>query len=105
MGDLRELEAAGRQDQPVLGRGGRLRDRRSRLRPASRARPDAALEHPRLDSGRPRHRLVSQAGVRVLMLQLFGHPFSSYTWKVLIPLYADGTEFEFRQVPEDQETY
>ena len=40
-----------------------------------------------------------------MTLQLFGHPFSSYTWKVLIPLYADGTEFEFRQVPENQENY
>ncbi|WP_196233002.1 glutathione S-transferase family protein [Sphingomonas segetis] len=39
------------------------------------------------------------------MLTLFGHPFSSYTWKVLIPLYADGTEFEFRQVPENQDNY
>jgi glutathione S-transferase len=39
------------------------------------------------------------------MLELFGHPFSSYTWKVLIPLYADGTEFEFRQVPENEENY
>jgi len=38
-------------------------------------------------------------------LELFGHPFSSYTWKVLIPLYADGTEFEFRQVPENEENY
>ena len=40
-----------------------------------------------------------------MTLQLFGHPFSSYTWKVLIPLYADGTEFEFRQVPENQDNY
>ena len=40
-----------------------------------------------------------------MSLQLFGHPFSSYTWKVLIPLYADGTAFEFRQVPEDQSNY
>jgi glutathione S-transferase len=38
-------------------------------------------------------------------LALFGHPFSSYTWKVLIALYADGTEFEFRQVPENAENY
>jgi glutathione S-transferase len=38
-------------------------------------------------------------------LELFGHPFSSYTWKALIPLYADGTEFEFRQVPENDENY
>ena len=40
-----------------------------------------------------------------MTLQLFGHPFSSYTWKALIPLYADGTEFEFRQVPENEENY
>lgn len=40
-----------------------------------------------------------------MSLQLFGHPFSSYTWKVLIPLYADGTKFEFRQVPENEDNY
>ena len=40
-----------------------------------------------------------------MTLVLYGHPFSSYTWKVLIPLYADGTEFEFRQVPENQENH
>jgi glutathione S-transferase len=38
-------------------------------------------------------------------LELYGHPFSSYTWKALIPLWADGTPFEFRQVPENQENY
>jgi glutathione S-transferase len=32
------------------------------------------------------------------MLQLYGHPFSSYTWKALIPFYANGTPFEFRSV-------
>ncbi len=32
------------------------------------------------------------------MLALYGHLFSSYTWKALIPLYANGTEFEFRSV-------
>jgi glutathione S-transferase len=32
-----------------------------------------------------------------MSLQLFGHPFSSYTWKALIPLYANGTQFEFRE--------
>ena len=63
MGDLRQLEAPGRQGPAVLGRRGRLRDRRPGLRPASRARSDAAVEHPRLDAGRPRHRLVPQAGV------------------------------------------
>ncbi|MGZ3171674.1 MAG: glutathione S-transferase family protein [Croceibacterium sp.] len=31
------------------------------------------------------------------MLALYGHPFSSYTWKALIPLYANGTPFEFRE--------
>ena len=40
-----------------------------------------------------------------MTLQLFGHPFSSYTQKVLIPLYADGTEFEYRQVPENEANY
>lgn len=29
------------------------------------------------------------------MLKLYGHLFSSYTWKALIPLYANGTKFEF----------
>jgi glutathione S-transferase len=32
------------------------------------------------------------------MLQLYGHPFSSYTWKALIPLHANETPFEFRDV-------
>lgn len=31
-----------------------------------------------------------------MRLKLFGHPFSSYTQKVLIALWADGTEFEYR---------
>lgn len=35
------------------------------------------------------------------MLALYGHPFSSYTWKALIPLYANGTPFEFRAVDPD----
>jgi glutathione S-transferase len=32
------------------------------------------------------------------MLALHGHPFSSYTWKALIPLYANETPFEFREI-------
>lgn len=32
------------------------------------------------------------------MLALYGHLFSSYTWKPLIALYANRTEFEFRPV-------
>jgi len=34
----------------------------------------------------------------VVRLALYGHPFSCYTWKVLIPLYANGTDFDFRQI-------
>jgi glutathione S-transferase len=33
-----------------------------------------------------------------MTLQLFGHPFSSYTWKALIALYENDTRFEFRNV-------
>ena len=33
-----------------------------------------------------------------MSLVFFGHPFSSYTQKVLIALHADGTEFEYRQL-------
>lgn len=36
------------------------------------------------------------------MLALYGHPFSSYTWKALIPLYANGTRFEFRELGADK---
>jgi len=35
------------------------------------------------------------------MLALYGHPFSSYTWKALIALYANGTPFDFRTVDPD----
>ena len=35
------------------------------------------------------------------MLALFGHPFSSYTQKALIALYADGTAFEYRALDVD----
>jgi len=31
-------------------------------------------------------------------LELFGHPFSSYTWKALIALYEAGKSFEFRNI-------
>lgn len=36
------------------------------------------------------------------MLQLFGHPFSSYTWKALIALYEADQPFEFRSVDPSQ---
>jgi glutathione S-transferase len=38
----------------------------------------------------------------LVTLQLFGHPFSSYTWKALIPLYDTDTPFEFRDISRDQ---
>ncbi|WP_188564924.1 glutathione S-transferase family protein [Undibacterium terreum] len=34
-------------------------------------------------------------------LALYGHPFSSYTQKVLIALYENGTPFEFRSLGPD----
>ncbi|MDG2532496.1 glutathione S-transferase family protein [Sphingomonas sp. HITSZ_GF] len=33
-------------------------------------------------------------------LQLFGHPFSSYTWKALIAFYENGIPFTFRNLEE-----
>ena len=33
-----------------------------------------------------------------MTLALYGHPFSSYTWKALIALYANDTPFEFREI-------
>lgn len=34
-------------------------------------------------------------------LTLYGHPFSSYTQKVLIALYENSTPFEFRSLGPD----
>lgn len=34
------------------------------------------------------------------MIELFGHPFSSYTWKVLIALYENATPFAFRSLED-----
>ncbi len=36
-----------------------------------------------------------------MSLALYGHPFSSYTQKVLITLYENGTPFEFRCIGPD----
>ena len=36
-----------------------------------------------------------------MSLQFFGHPFSSYTQKVLIALWADATPFEYRMLEQD----
>jgi glutathione S-transferase len=43
-------------------------------------------------------------------LELYGHPFSSYTWKALIALYEVGTPFDFRNIagnefPENEATF
>jgi glutathione S-transferase len=39
-----------------------------------------------------------------MVVQLFGHPFSSYTWKAEIAFYEKDTPFEFRMVdPEHPE--
>lgn len=35
------------------------------------------------------------------MLELFGHPFSSYTWKALIPLWEKGIAFDYRQLTQE----
>ena len=41
-----------------------------------------------------------------MSLEYFGHPFSSYTQKVLIALWADETEFNYRMVdPDHPENY
>lgn len=37
-----------------------------------------------------------------MTLTLYVHPFSSYSWKVLIPLWADGTPFTYRNVDPSQ---
>jgi glutathione S-transferase len=36
-----------------------------------------------------------------MSLQLFAHPFSSYCQKVLIALWADGTEFEYMMLEQE----
>jgi glutathione S-transferase len=36
-----------------------------------------------------------------MTLELYGHPFSSYTWKALIPLYENDTPFTFRLIDPD----
>jgi glutathione S-transferase len=37
-----------------------------------------------------------------LSLELFGHPFSSYTWKPLVALYETDTPFTFRNIAGDE---
>lgn len=40
-----------------------------------------------------------------MTLALYGHPFSSYTWKALIALYANDTPFEFREIDQSVPKY
>jgi glutathione S-transferase len=35
------------------------------------------------------------------MIEFFGHPFSSYTWKALIALYETGAPFSYRIIDSD----
>lgn len=35
-------------------------------------------------------------------MEIHGHPFSSYTQKVMIPLYENGTEFDFHLLDREQ---
>lgn len=37
-----------------------------------------------------------------MSLELYVHPFSSYSWKALIPMWADGTAFEYKKVGGDE---
>ena len=45
--------------------------------------------------------MTDTSGPQAKTLALYGHPFSSYTWKALIPLYANVTPFDFRIVDPD----
>jgi glutathione S-transferase len=36
-----------------------------------------------------------------MVLTVYGHPFSSYTWKALIALHENATPFEFRTISPD----
>jgi glutathione S-transferase len=39
------------------------------------------------------------------MMILYGHPFSSYTWKALIPLYEKELDFDFRILDDSHPEY
>jgi len=36
-----------------------------------------------------------------VIIEIYGHPFSSYSWKALIPFYACDIPFEFRMLDQD----
>src|SRR4029079_10156803 len=59
--------------------------------------PDRNVRDEGAKQGDPRSAREDQGG-RLVSLQLYGHPFSSYTWKALIPLYANSTHFEVREI-------
>ena len=60
---LQRVHPPRRRHPPFLERRDGRRKRGSRPGSARRARPDAALDHPRRDARRTRHRLVSEARV------------------------------------------
>src|SRR5690554_2051199 len=67
---------------------------------ARRAGQDHVFRHARTE--RPRDGAADETGGgNLVMLALYGHKFSSYTWKALIPLYANETDFEFCEVGPD----
>src|SRR5579863_4576424 len=51
-----------------------------------------------ISQDRPPHRTIRRSR---MSLVLYGHAFSSYTQKVLIALYENGTPFEFRSLGPD----
>src|SRR6185369_7549187 len=54
------------------------------------------------DDAKDRHRRDrGRAAGRMLVLVLYGHPFSSYTWKALIALYDRAIPFKFRSMEEE----
>lgn len=46
--------------------------------------------------------MVSASTLPEAGMDLYVHPFSSYSWKVLIPVWADGTQFNYRKVRGDE---
>jgi hypothetical protein len=102
--DAQRLPQGRRRDPPFLGQRAGLRARRSGAE-SSRARSGRSALGPARHDARGARGLLPQSELRrtgsFLMLALYGHPFSSYTWKALIALYANETEFEFRVVDAD----
>src|SRR5690606_30912715 len=88
---LRRAPAAAPPDDPRSDRRGcGQAELRSRLTSPGLASAPKLIAMCKRSSGGPAMSLV-----------LYGHAFSSYTQKVLIPLYENGTPFEFRSIGPD----